>query len=385
MKQGRTTNAVRSYPPGRVRYLAGKARRLVNGPRLYFGLLLSAVCFEGLGRKLAPSTPQWSWYFLKDGVLLLGIATIGIGRQEGRWARNLYRGFGPVLAAAFAWTLIQMANPEQGSIVLALVGLRSYWLWWLAPIVVARALRAEKDWRAAGVILSVVAIVAGIYATIQFDSSPEAPINRYAWNAEMMGIASVAATGKVRVTSTFSYLSGFANLAIIAVPMLLAVSLSGRQRWRTGVNLAGAAALAVTVPMTGSRGPVILVAAGALTVLWASGFLATRRGRRLVMAVAAMVGLTWLGSRAAVEGVGSRFRYDDTGERMSQVLEIIPPVALWVNDYPAFGIGTGMQQNARIPLSVATPYYAEGEAGRYLIELGPLDTCSSGVLASDWW
>ena len=33
---------------------------------------------------------------------------------------------------AFIWTVIEVFNPDQLSKLLALVGLRAYWLWWLA-------------------------------------------------------------------------------------------------------------------------------------------------------------------------------------------------------------------------------------------------------------
>jgi len=254
-----------------VKHITDRALAGVNGPRVFFGALVAAICFEGLGRKLAPATPQVVWYFLKDVVLVAGLLAFGIGLREVSWVRRLYRGFGLILGAAISWTLVQMANPEQRSMVLAILGLRSYWLWWLAPLVVATALRKERDWQAAGVMLGVVSLIAGLYAMIQFEYPSDAPINQYAWGSDAMGVASVAATGRVRVTSTFSYLSGFVDLTIIAIPLLLALGLSRRRgvlRW--GATLS-AGVLALAAPMTGSRGAVLFAAAGTLVMLLSAG------------------------------------------------------------------------------------------------------------------
>jgi hypothetical protein len=45
---------------------------------------------------------------------------------------------------AFVWTVLELFNPEHVSTTLAVVGFRAYWLWWLAPLLVAHVLRDEK-------------------------------------------------------------------------------------------------------------------------------------------------------------------------------------------------------------------------------------------------
>jgi len=82
--------------------------------------------------------------------------------------------------------------------------------------------------------------------------------------------------------------------------------------------------------------------------------------------------LVWFGGRPALQGVESRFGEEDTSDRFAQLLEFLPPVTMSVNDYPLFGIGTGMQQNARIAMGVSSPWESEGEQGRFLIEQGPV-------------
>src|SRR5689334_13516725 len=99
----------------------------------WFIALISAICLEGLGRKYNPGVPDAVFYFLKDAVLLFGYFRFRPSRTTWRVTRHLYRGFEFAFVAALIWTLIEVFNPEQVSKPLALVGLRAYWLWWLAP------------------------------------------------------------------------------------------------------------------------------------------------------------------------------------------------------------------------------------------------------------
>jgi hypothetical protein len=75
----------------------------------------------------------------------------------------------------------------------------------------------------------------------------------------------------------------------------------------------------------------------------------------------------------AIFGVESRFAdTDETTGRFADMATVLPPVALAVNDYPAIGIGTGMEQNARTSFGMVSPWDVESENGRYLMELGPI-------------
>jgi hypothetical protein len=73
----------------------------------------------------------------------------------------------------------------------------------------------------------------------------------------------------------------------------------------------------------------------------------------------------------ALQGVMDRFEGSDTENRVAEVLNILPPVALASLEYPIMGIGTGMMQNYREQFGVYDEQYSsEGEVGRYLVELG---------------
>jgi hypothetical protein len=340
------------------------------GRRIWFAALMGSICLEGLARKILPAFPQVTWYFLKDVVLLSGVLAFGIGQNEVRAARWLYRGFGFVLAAGIAWTVAEMMNPNQASATLALIGFRAYWLWWLAPLVVASIVRGEEDRIAAVSTWALIAVAVAVYAAYQFEFPLDAEVNRYAWGSEEMAIAGVGETGRVRVTSTFSYISGFADFGVLSVPLLLALGLGAPGRMSKALCFVGAAAIGAALPMSGSRAPVVMVAVAALAIVWTAGSLRSREGRVIIAGAFAVATIGWFAAPEAVQGVQSRFEGGDTQRRFVEFLQVLPPVALAVNNYPMLGVGTGMQQNARFPLGVRHEWESEGEVGRYLIELG---------------
>jgi hypothetical protein len=75
----------------------------------------------------------------------------------------------------------------------------------------------------------------------------------------------------------------------------------------------------------------------------------------------------------AVEGVQSRFvdNPEESYGRIASVLLFIPVLPMIMFDYPALGIGTGMQSNARAVFGIPPlPWDIEAEPGRVILELG---------------
>jgi hypothetical protein len=343
----------------------------------WFTALVSAICLEGLGRKYLPQIPSLAFYFLKDAILLFGYFRFPPPPAVQRVVRMLYGGFGIVLVAAFGWTVIEMVNPEHQSWMLALIGLRAYWLWWIAPVVVAGFLQNQRQKRQAVYVLLAISTIVSVLAAMQFASPADSSMNLYSvWGGEEIyasEMATVAATGRARVSSSFSFLSGFVDFCLLVPTLLLSIGLEAREtRVRRAAFVATTCAAAV-IPMSGSRGSVLLGVSVLAIMAWASGLFFTPIGRRVLIGavVAAVVGAVAFPD--AIFGVQSRF--EDTEETTGRILEmaaVAPPVALSIYDYPSAGIGTGMQQNARGPLHVEAQYGAESEVARYLIELGPI-------------
>jgi hypothetical protein len=349
-----------------------RARGWLRAPVVWLAALIASVCFEGLGRKFLPEVPSLIFYFTKDAVLVYGLMAFGLRPSVVRTAKSLYRGFGLVLGLACAWTIVQVANPEQHSILLALLGLRSYWLWWLAPLVIASALRQGEDAQRVLVLLAVTAAVVAVYAAVQFASPPDAAVNTYAlYRGDVMAdVTVVEATGRARVSATFSYISGFAGFVTLVPVLLLSLGLGASIRWVRVLSVSAVVTCAAVTPMSGSRGPVVLSLLGLVAVATSAGLHRTRIGRRVIAAGAVVVAAAMLVVPDAYAGLRSRFEGADTRDRLAWTVLVFPPVALAEIDYPFMGIGTGMQQNAAKVEFPNPRYYCEPEYGRFLVELG---------------
>ena len=116
---------------------------------VWFAALAATMCLEGLGRRYLAFIPSAAFYFLKDFVLLVGYVRFRPTRPVVRAMRLLYRGFEVFWVTSLFWTLAEMFNPSGQSMMLALIGIRSYWLWWLAPAVIATVLQDESEKRRA--------------------------------------------------------------------------------------------------------------------------------------------------------------------------------------------------------------------------------------------
>jgi hypothetical protein len=343
---------------------------------VWFAVFMATICFEGLGRKYLPQVPSAAFYFVKDLALLYGYLQYRPSRDIRLTVAYLYRGFPVVWIVAFAWTVIELFNPEHGSGLLGAIGLRAYWLWWIAPAVVASILQDERQRRHAIYTLLVFSTVIAVFAALQFAAPATSALNLYSVvDGEELyaNNAMVSATGRARVSSTFSFISGFADFTILIPTLLLSIGLDAKNSRLRWAALAATCMTAAVVPMTGSRSSVILGGAILLVATWTSGLFFTRIGRRILI-----VGLAAAVLAVAVfpdAFIGVQSRWEDAEESKVRYLlwstSLIPPIGLVIFDYPLFGIGTGMLQNARISMRVVSDWAVEVEAARYLVELGP--------------
>jgi hypothetical protein len=344
---------------------------------LWFAFFVASICLEGLGRKYLPQIPAAFFYFMKDAVLLVGYIGFRPPASIQKTAQYLYRGFGLVWLIGFLWTVVELLNPAQESFALGLVGLRGYWLWWLAPVLIARLLQDRTQKRRAIYILSGLAIGISMLAALQFAAPPDSSYNLYSVvdGEEVYADTSIVpTTGRARVSATFSYISGFSDFAILVPTLLLSFGLDTQDRRLRRTALLATVVSAAAVPMSGSRSSVVFGVTVLVITAWTAGFLFTRIGRRIVVGAVAVTIVALAAFPDAFIGVQSRFAdTEETNSRIQTMAVILPPVALYLFEYPALGIGTGMQQsgNLRQMLHVYPKFDTELESGKYLIELGP--------------
>ena len=344
----------------------------------WFLALLASICLEGLARRTFPQVPSIAFYLLKDLILVLGYFWFRPQAAVTRVAKYLYRGFGVAFLGTLIWTIVEVANPEQPSLVLAAIGLRAYWLWWIAPPVIATVLQNPYHRRRAIFVLAFMAIGIAVLAAMQFVSPADSAINVYSIvdgeELHSSDSAVVYSTGRARVASTFAFTSGFSDFTILVPVLLLSLGLETSDKRLRTVSLVGTALTAIALPMSGSRSSVILGLGVLAITCWSAGLFFTRLGRRIIMGGVVGVIVAGVIFPDAIFGVGSRFTdsASETTGRLMTAATIIPPVALATFDYPMAGAGTGLMQNAAYSLHVYPAYAAELELHRYLVELGPV-------------
>jgi hypothetical protein len=344
---------------------------------VWFVVLVCAICLEGLGRKYLPAIPSFAFYFAKDAVLVVGLVLFRRSVAVTRVSSYLYRGFTITWILGLVWTAVELLNPKQQSWLLGLIGMRAYWLWWLAPPVIAGMLLREKQKRRAIYLLLAMAVGVSILAAVQFVSPADSALNLYSVvDGEEVSAEAyhIEATGRARVASTFSFISGFSDFCMLVPTLLLSIGLDTRDPKLRRATLIVTCLAAAVVPMSGSRASVLIGAAILVVTAWTAGLLVTRIGRRILIGgvLAAIVAVAVFPD--AFIGVQSRFDVDETNSRFGiAAANAIPPLGLITFDYPVLGIGTGMMQNARLSMRIDTDKWeGEVETERNLIELGPV-------------
>jgi len=330
---------------------------------------MATISLEGLGRRFLP-IPGPVLYFAKDVVLLAGLLTIGLQPSVIRLTRRLAGPLPLLVSATAVWGVLTLLHPDHPSVLLGLVGMRQYLLWWIAPLVCAAAMLQEgQSWRAER-ILAFMAIGIAALAAYQFTQPPDALVNAYVWGEDRSLVATVTTTGRVRVTSTFSYISGFADFVILVVPILLAAAVSAARRHSSRLFYAASGCLAASAPLSGGRAVVMFVAASLLAVLGFSGALRTRRGRLTLVAIVLAAGAgVWVVPEAA-QGIQDRFDSEDTPQRIRDLAFAVPVYTLLNTKFPFLGAGVGTLQAAGVAFNVESKWEVEAEPQRVLIELG---------------
>lgn len=339
----------------------------------WFALFFCSICFEGLGRKYLSVIPGEAFYFLKDALLIYGLVSFRMDPRIMKVIRIMYRPFGAAVALALMVSIVQVFNTGiRASFLLGVLGLRAYWLWCVAVPVVANVLLSPYVRRRGIFVLAFVSTVVAMFAVIQFGSPSTSATNTYAIHAgQEVAAYEVGSTGRARVSSTFTFITGFTDFVVLIPALLLSVGLGETDRRTRLIATTAAMLSSASLPMSGSRAPFVVGLFLLAMVAREAGFLFTRVGRRVIVVGAVAIFAVIYIFPDSLQGVMDRFDSEDTDSRFSSIYTVLPPVAMATIDYPPLGTGTGMQQNFRNLFGVDYgEYESELEVGRYLIELG---------------
>lgn len=367
-----------------VRYLLGLGavglafwgfRRWRQGVQAAMVLLV----LEGAIRKWLFPGAQDLVYFAKD-VLLLGVYA---GFLQDHPAVRRWRLVPPQLLAALAFSvvvgLVQIFNPNLPNLLVGVLGFKAYFLYVPLLWVLPAAFRNDRELARFLKRYALLAIPVGLLAAAQFLSPPSSAINAYARSSGVAYATTFGSAPQVRVTGTFSYITGYSSYVFTIAVLVLAILAA--TRWRFRGNWTTYIALSLTLLgmlMTGSRGPVLMLVLLLplywwLSVMRESGGV-TMWGRILLGTGLVAALLNYVGSDA-IEAFYSRAAgaQDVPGRMVApflQPVQILPESGLL-----GFGIGATHQTAAAvtqhlIPYSWLRGLQVEGEPGQVMLELG---------------
>lgn len=345
--------------------------------RLAIRAAMVMLIIEGAIRKWVVPGAEDLVYFAKDA-LLLG-AYVGFLGDEAR--RRLRVSPSPflttILVAAVAFGTLQMFNPSLPSILVGVLGLKAYFLY--APLLYVLPAAFDSDRELARFLrrYSLAAIPIGLLAILQFFSSGSSAINMYARGTDVMGFGS---SEHIRVTGTFSYISGYTAYLLASAILLLGILATTTWTFRRQILVFASLSLTILGMLTtGSKGPIFMLAA--LLPFYFVLAVVREEGRgttlRLLVGLAIVASVVAGTVPDAVDAWRGRARGSgaDAVGRSLQILTA-PMHALELSG--ALGYGIGSTHNAAPALMRSRYAYwlppggFEAETGRVMVELGPL-------------
>lgn len=223
---------------------------------------LVLLVLEGALRKWVFPGAQQYIYFAKDVMLVGGYLGFISARAWERYRVPQVPALYATLALAAAWGLLEIANPRLPNVWVGLFGFKSYFLYvpllFVVPALFTSPGQLERFLRR----YALVAIPVGLLAVAQFASPASSVLNAYAAaGTEGAQAITFGSSERVRVTGTFSFITGY-SIYLIAVGFLLLGLLAHarwRVRWRSAPLLAALGLTVLGMLMTGSRAPVLML------------------------------------------------------------------------------------------------------------------------------
>jgi hypothetical protein len=226
---------------------------------------LILVVLEGAIRKWLLPQASLMVYFAKDGILLGAYFSYFFSARS-RSAPGFREGMQLLLFAAVIWTFFQSFNYGPGSLSAGLFGWKAYVFYMPLMLMVPELFESTEELERSLRYYLVLALPVCALGVAQFYSPPDSPLNVYAPGADPNESSNIAVFGEdalVRITGTFSYISGYGAYLVVVLALLLPLlAWSESVAWRWFLGIVTALAIANST-MTGSRA----VALGACLVL----------------------------------------------------------------------------------------------------------------------
>ena len=374
-------------PPAAAQAQPGVQRRIELLVTLLFWLLVG----EGALRKwVAPQLSQVLFFVRDPVVLLIYWFALRAGVLRGASA---YLRVGLVFAVlALPLAFAQLAALGQTQLLSVVIyGWRQYFLYLPLPFIMAGTFTHEAVHRFARHVCVAVIITAPL-VFLQFHAPSGAVINRGIAEDERLQFQSFAYTGGlVRPSGTFTSTVGVTELVSSSFALLLALWLTptGRRGLSAPLLLAGTAATAICLALSGSRAAFVhcgIVMLSALALGLATRERAVRvRAMYLPLALAAGIAVLYpLLFPDALSAMLSRVSEAHAAESQFSSAGIFGRAAYetidfmsFMADAPLMGYGLGLGGNGRSYFTFTDAGFlarigAESDWSRHIVDLGPV-------------
>ena len=338
---------------------------------------LVLVLLEGAIRKWVLPGASDLVYFAKDFVLLG--CYFGFYRQfEGTSLASLWPDL-PVSIIQICGMLIVLSacNPNIGSFLAAILGLRGYMFYLPICFIIPHLFRTRQELLLNLSCYAIIALPICLLGFVQYKSDGFSVINTYAGGLSEYGASTFGVSDRIRITGTFSYLSGHVVFVNTFFALILALISAEKVPFRFILLYVVLPCLVANGYMSGSR-------ASTSTMLFVTvGF--------VVIAGASMKGLGSLLLAAGVTMVATQIffadafqdsmdRMNNIGDTFFQRMWTMPinelSIALEKGGLVGCGTGTtspaveGLRSRLEIPQPELHPGYYDGELPQVLAEIG---------------
>ena len=340
-------------------------------------LFLVLLTYDGVLRKWVGGGLQASMFIVKDVLLLgmFGMAVIAV--RESQHSFVIPRSVKVMVFLYAIWVFIQCFNPRLPNMAVGIWGAKSHLLYASLMVLVPLAFRDLQQLLAAMVrVFPWIAIpVCGI-AMAQVYAPADSFLNTQLGD-DLEGIAYFGDAGLVRVSGTFSYLSGMAAFIQVVCLVGFALYLGGGKSWLMLVSLGF---VAMALPTSGSRSVIAIVGVGVAVMMAGAllqGLLQFRVAFRMIVLFAALVALNYYTQVAVWEALYERYE-GSKEEGQGRLFIGILDVARYIEISGATGFGSGAANIGAIGLTPGIRPYSwlpagigfEEELGRIVLELG---------------
>jgi hypothetical protein len=340
------------------------------------------LVFEGALRKWAVPSAQAQMYLVKDGILLAVYLGFILDSLRKRFEPKGVGSIKTILIVGLVWGCIEVLNPNSPSILVGLIGLKSYFLYAPVAFILPYAIKSREHLFVLIRRYIIIAIPVAALGFMQIAAGPESSLNVYVGSEDTPTmIAYFGEKGDlVRTSGTFSYISGY--VVFLNFIAFLAIGYNMAHGWRLKNNITPVLALILVVGAmftTGSRGPIWILIATGPVILWLaakSRILSRQIAMRLFMLVPVIIILALsVSPEAAVRGFMERAEQADTSYTLERLYQPLWET-YWALLGAPVGLGIGVANNAALTIvGVEFPWWLgglifESEMARVTTELG---------------